>query len=262
MGPLNKALLNLFRADSELRKAQSDLDEATRGLRVQRRRAEIAASALDETSQSLKRVRAQQMELDSDVKSREAHVAHLRDQQQAAQNSRQFQAFLVEIKNAEQKQKEIEDESVQKLTEIDALKQQQEEQTKQAKFEADRAEQLQQQIGAKTQALEARIAELEPQRDAAAEQVSPKALAAFERIADNYDGEAMAAVGHIEGKEERYYCTACNMELVVDVYNRLMTRDEVLTCPGCGRLLAEAYRDGLLADRPRAAPSAADLSSR
>ena len=27
------------------------------------------------------------------------------------------------------------------------------------------------------------------------------------------------------------------MELVVDVYNRLMTRDEVLSCPGCRRLL-------------------------
>ncbi len=27
------------------------------------------------------------------------------------------------------------------------------------------------------------------------------------------------------------------MELVVDVYNRLKLRDEVITCPGCGRML-------------------------
>ncbi len=59
----------------------------------------------------------------------------------------------------------------------------------------------------------------------------------FDKLADNYDGEALAGVGHIEGRTENYYCTACNMELVVDVYNRLMTRDEVLTCPGCGRIL-------------------------
>ena len=62
-------------------------------------------------------------------------------------------------------------------------------------------------------------------------------LAMFDRLADNYEGEALAAVGHIEGKQEGYFCTGCNMELVVDVYNRLMTRDVVLNCPGCGRIL-------------------------
>ncbi len=62
-------------------------------------------------------------------------------------------------------------------------------------------------------------------------------LRTFERLGDTFDGEALAPIGHIDRKEEGYFCTACNMELVVDVYNRLRTRDEVVTCPGCGRLL-------------------------
>ncbi|MEL7238996.1 MAG: C4-type zinc ribbon domain-containing protein, partial [Planctomycetota bacterium] len=237
MGPTNKALLKLFRVDTDLRQAQADLDAATRGVRVQQKRADLAAAARDETDNKLKHAKAQQMELDSDIKSREAHVEHLRDQQKAAQNNKQFQAFLIEINNANAEKQAIEEQSVAKLTEIDELAKQLEEQTTAADFEQRRATELQEQIGGKTADLEARIAELQPKRDAAADEVPAKALATFERIADNYDGEAMAPVGHIDGKQERYYCTACNMELVADVYNRLMTRDEVLLCPGCGRIL-------------------------
>src|SRR5205823_1347736 len=31
--------------------------------------------------------------------------------------------------------------------------------------------------------------------------------------------------------------TACNMDLVLDVYNRLHTRDELVFCPSCRRIL-------------------------
>ena len=237
MGPTNQALLALFRADSALRRAQEDLDSATRGVRVQRKRAEIAEANLAQTLAGLKHVKAQQMELDSDLKQRDDHIEHLRLQQQEAQNHKQYQAFLGAINTQKNERGRVEEEAEARLKDAEQLDAQQVQQREQAAAERQKAEQLQSDIGETTSTLEARIADLQPQRDAAADKVPAAPRGVFERLADNYDGEAMAPIGHIDAKEEGYYCTACNMELIADVYNRLKTRDDVVTCPGCGRLL-------------------------
>src|SRR5688500_14009851 len=229
MGPTNKALLDLFRADTALREAQSSLDAATRGVRVQRKRAELAEKAHAELVNRLKHAKAQQMELDSDLRARDARIEHLREQQQNAQNHKQFQNFLVEITTQKTDRAKVEEQAVAKLAEVEDLQKREAEQRELAIAENQRAEKLRAEIAATTTELELEIQRLEPTRETAAGNVPGAALTMFDKLADNYDGEAMAGVGHIEGRTENYYCTACNMELVVDVYNRLMTRDEVLS---------------------------------
>ena len=161
------------------------------------------------------------MELDSDLKARDARIEHLREQQSATENSKQFQNFQVEINTQKGEKTRLEDSAVAKLADVEELQKLEATQRQAVKEEQTKAEQLQQSIGGKTKELEGHIQELEPRRDTAAEKVPAQSVAMFDRLADNYDGEALAAVGHIEGKTEGYYCTGCNMELVVDVYNRL-----------------------------------------
>ena len=62
-----------------------------------------------------------------------------------------------------------------------------------------------------------------------------KVLGEFNRLADRFDGEAVAALAKPDRRREEYLCTACNMSLVVDVYNRLHSRDELVFCPSCQR---------------------------
>ena len=237
MGPTNQALLRLFHADGELRRAQDDLDKATRGVRVQKKRAELALQALTETHNRVQQLKAKNMEVEGDLKYRHEHIEHLRLQQQEATNNRQYQALLTQI-NAQKAEKDrIEEEGVARTGEIEDLQKQEAEQREAAKQEDEKAKKAEADIEGRTKELQAVIDDLQPKRDAAAAEVSDGLVSSYERLADNYDGEAMAPIGHIEGKEERYYCTACNMELVVDVYNRLKTRDDVVTCPGCGRML-------------------------
>ena len=81
------------------------------------------------------------------------------------------------------------------------------------------------------------IESLRPERDAAAAALPAKAREAFERLGDRFEGEAMAAISKPHAKLEEYACTACNMDLVRDVYNRLHTRDELVFCPSCRRIL-------------------------
>jgi DNA-directed RNA polymerase subunit RPC12/RpoP len=67
--------------------------------------------------------------------------------------------------------------------------------------------------------------------------VTPQARQAFERLAERFEGEAMSALTKPDRRREEYACTACNMDLVTDVYNRLHSRDELVFCPSCHRIL-------------------------
>src|SRR5205807_9470636 len=64
-----------------------------------------------------------------------------------------------------------------------------------------------------------------------------KAREVFDRLADHHDGEAMSALMKPDRRKEEYVCSACMMDLVTDVYNRLHTRDEMVFCPSCRRIL-------------------------
>ena len=92
-------------------------------------------------------------------------------------------------------------------------------------------------IGDTVKRLQGEIDALRPARDAAAKAVPAQTREAFERLADRYEGEAMAALERPDRRREEYACTACNMDLVTDIYNKLHTRDELVFCPNCRRML-------------------------
>jgi hypothetical protein len=59
----------------------------------------------------------------------------------------------------------------------------------------------------------------------------------FDRLAEHHEGEAMSPIMKPDRRKEEYVCSACMMDLVTDVYNRLHTRDEMVFCPSCRRIL-------------------------
>jgi DNA-directed RNA polymerase subunit RPC12/RpoP len=85
--------------------------------------------------------------------------------------------------------------------------------------------------------LQAEVDSLKPAREQAAAAVPLKARDAFERIVDHMDGEALAPISKPDKRREEYICGGCHMDLVVDVYNKLHSRDDVVFCPNCRRIL-------------------------
>lgn len=237
MGPTNIALVKYFRSDQQLRAAQSRLDAASKDVRVQERRSndlaekhKLAQSRLRET-QSL----AGQMELD--LKTRDAHIDKLRNQQQLAKTNKEYQAFLIEINTAKVDRNKVEDETMKVLESVERLQQELKDlgtslETERAKLQA-----MRDKIGDRVAQLQAEIDALRPAREEAAKAVPKKAREMFDRMADRFDGEAMAALSKPDRRREEYVCTACNMDLVTDVYNKLHSRDELIFCPSCRRIL-------------------------
>jgi predicted nucleic acid-binding Zn-ribbon protein len=103
--------------------------------------------------------------------------------------------------------------------------------------ESEKHQTTRQQLGGRLAELQGEIDKLRPAREEAAAAVPAKAREMFERLAERYEGEAMSAISRPKPRREEYVCTACNMDLVVDLYNRLHTRDETVFCPSCRRML-------------------------
>jgi predicted nucleic acid-binding Zn-ribbon protein len=237
MGPTNVALVNLFHADQDLRNAQAKLDEAGKNVRVQERRVHDLEQKLKDAHQRLRQHQAHAGAMDVDLRSRDAHIEKLRTQQQTAKNNKEYQAFLVEINTHKVDRGKVEDEAVRTMGEVE--KGQAEVAALSQQLEGERAKlaTLKSQGGEVLARLQAEVDALRPARDAAAAKVPAKYVDAFTRLADRYDGQAMSKLDRPDRRREEYLCTECNMELAIDVYNKLRTRDEVVFCPSCRRIL-------------------------
>jgi predicted nucleic acid-binding Zn-ribbon protein len=237
MGPTNVALVQLFRADQALREAEERLESASRSVRVQERRINELAEKLKLAQAQLREQQARGGQLDLDIKSREAKIERYRVQQQNAKNHKEYQAFLTEINTEKIDKVKVEDEYLKVMGDAEKTAAEVKDLSAQLEGERKKHEETRSQLSGRLGALQAEIDALKPAREAAAKGVSPKGLAAFERLAERFDGEVMAAIQRPDRRREEYVCTACNMSLVADVYNRLHSRDDLVPCPSCHRLL-------------------------
>lgn len=237
MGPINVALVKLFRADQSLREAQERLDAAARNVRVQDLRVNDLAEKLKLAQSKLKEQQTQAAGLDLDLKTRDAHIEKLRSQQQTAKNNKEYQAFLVEINTAKVDRNKVEDEAMKVLEAVERGQNEAGALQAQLQAEQQKLQTLKQESGDTVAKLQAEVDALRPARDEAAKAVQLRARDAFERLAERYDGEAMSSLSKPDRRREEYICTACNMSLVINVYNKLHSRDELVNCPSCGRIL-------------------------
>jgi predicted nucleic acid-binding Zn-ribbon protein len=237
MGPTNVALVKLFQADQQLRAARERLDAAAKNVRVQERRVNDLAAKLAFSQKSHKELQAKAGNLDLDLKTRDAHIDKLRTQQQTAKNNKEYQAFLIEINTAKVDKTKVEEDTMRVMEQVDKAAAESAALTTQLEGERKRLTELAAQIDDTLKALQSEVDALMPARQAAAAALPPKVLAEFDRLSDRFDGDALSALARPDRRREEYLCTSCNMDLVTDVYNKLHSRDELVFCPSCRRIL-------------------------
>jgi uncharacterized protein len=237
MGPTNIALVTLFKADQALREAQGRLDSASRSVRVMERRIADLTERHALAQQQLREQQARQGQLDLDIKTRDAHIEKLRSQQQSSKNHKEYQTFLTEINTEKIDKAKVEDELLRAMEQVEKMQPQVKDLAAQIETEQKKCDQTRQQLGAQLAELKGGVDREQKARDEAAVAVPSQLLDTFDRLAERFDGEAMGAIVKPNRRREEYVCGACNMSLVVDVYNRLHSRDELVFCPSCRRLL-------------------------
>jgi predicted nucleic acid-binding Zn-ribbon protein len=237
MGPSNVALVKLYQADQKLRQAQGRLDAVSKNVRIQERKLNDLTERLRLAQSKLKEQQAQSAGHDLDLKTREAKIDRLRTQQQNAHNNKEYQAFLIEINTEKVDKAKAEELLLKSMEAVEKLQAETVELSKNVEDETVKLKNMQAEIGERVKKLQAEVDILKPLRDAAYADASPKWRDEFERLAEKFEGEAMSALAKPDRRREEYACTACNMDLVTDIYNKLHSRDEIVFCPSCRRML-------------------------
>jgi predicted nucleic acid-binding Zn-ribbon protein len=237
MGPTNIALVKLFQADQALREAQANLDNASRSVRLMERRIVDLKEKSALAASNLRQQQAQAGQLDLDIKTRTAHIERLRAQQQAAKNHKEYQTFLTEINTEKIDRTKVEDELLKVMETVERLQIEVKALTEQLAGEQQKHDEARAALSGTLDALQAEVDRLVPIRQESAAALSAQARDQFERLAERFEGEAMSAIGKPHRRREEYVCSACNMDVVADVYNKLHSRDDLVPCPNCRRLL-------------------------
>jgi predicted nucleic acid-binding Zn-ribbon protein len=237
MGPTNVALVKLFRADQALRDAQERLDAATKNVRVQERRVNDLAEKLKLSHARHKELQVKSGTLDLDLRTRDAHIEKLRTQQQTTHNAKEYQTFLIEINTQKIEKAKVEELAMSMMEQVETAAKETAELTTSIENERTKLEQLKGQIGDEITRLQTEIQSLKGPREQIATTLPPKARTAFDRLAEHHDGEALSALLKPDRRREEYVCSVCMMDLVTDVYNKLHTRDDMVFCPSCRRIL-------------------------
>ena len=237
MGPTNVALVKLFRADQALRDAQGRLDAATKSVRVQDRRCTDLAEKLHVTQAKHRELQVRGNNLDLDMRSRDAQIERLRTSQQASKNNKEYQSLLVEINTRKVDRAKVEEEAIKVMEQVDTIATEIAGMTTALDGERAKLVELKGQMGDTVAQLQAEIDSLQGPRDELASGLPAKARTSFDKLAEHHEGEALAALIKPDRRKEEYACSGCMMDLVTDVYNKLHTRDDLVFCPSCRRIL-------------------------
>ncbi len=210
----------------------------------QRRRARAQEKKLGEHSrqvadlhEQLRRAQADAAQADLDLKTRDAQLDRLRTQLNVTKTNKEYSTLLREINTFKVDSNRLEEDALQKLARVDALRARTAEVQELAAQEQRRLEDLQGQAQAREQELDVQVRQVAGLRDAAAAELPGDLVAQFNRLADAHEGEAMAPIVKAHPKRSEYICGGCNMSVTLEQVNTLQSRGEIQTCYCCGRLL-------------------------
>jgi len=238
MGQLLEGLLKLQSIERELAQVKRRLKSRQNAVSIQQRRIDQLQEeweAVDGKSLA-RRKDADRRELD--LRQSEERVAKLRTALNSAKTNKEYAAILTQINTLKADNAKLEDSTLRVLQEVDSYRAEADKLQKEIDRETRRLEETRQTNAAEIERLNGMMERLTADRGEAAKDIDRAALRAFDRVAEKYDGEAMAVI-QIEGKKPPYdyVCGGCHMSLNAEHANALRVRDEIRTCDNCGRIL-------------------------
>jgi len=237
MGVILEELRRLQTLEMQLAAIRRNRDSKVHQVEIRRRQLRL----LDENlQQNHHKARDCQMRLDAltlEVTVREDSVGKHRQALNKAKTNKEYAAILAAMNTEKADTSKVENSVLQLMEELQRIK------AEGATIEAERAKLLEHAAAAEEslRAFDAQSQKecegLQTGRDAFAGKITAAAIDMFNRVAQRHEGEAMAPITKIRPKRDEWTCGGCNMKVALDVVNALQTRDEILLCNVCGRIL-------------------------
>lgn len=236
MGPVLNGLIKLQSIENRLRAIKSKLSRSRRSVVFQENQVRTLQNQFEAKKEEIKLTRVQCDRLELELKTRDVEVAKLRTALNTAKTNKDYSAILSQMNTYKADNSKIETQVLDLYKNIETDEQQCSDIQTKIVAEKDKLEQLRKDSESKSQQYETEIATVESEWQKASGEIPKPVLEIFNRVADTYDGEAIANAEQQQGSEA-YTCGGCFMTLRLDIINQLLTKDEVIRCPSCTRIV-------------------------
>jgi hypothetical protein len=237
MGPVLNGLTRLQSVENRLRAAKNKLARCRRNVIIQENQVRTLTSSLEAKKEEIQLTKVQSDRLELELKSRDESIARLRASLNLAKTNKEYAAVLTQLNTTKADNSKIESQVLDLMKDIEADETESKkigEQIEEQKKVLEQTRTDSEQASVKHQA---EIDDIQKEWDKVAKDVPPEALKIFNRVAETYDGEALTVVEEQEGRDVAYSCGGCFMSITPETVNLLMTKDDIIRCPNCTRIL-------------------------
>lgn len=196
-----------------------------------------AQAQLEAEKAELRRAQAEIDEVDLDLKSRTAVINKHREQLNSVRTNKEYSAILSQLNNEKAEASRVEARGLELMGKLELRKKALAEKADQERALLARLDELKGEVAHVQRTFADKLAQLEGLRARAAARLPAEAVAHFQRLSERYEGEVLAAITATNPRRHEYLCGGCNMSLSAETANAAMTRDDVITCRNCGRIL-------------------------
>jgi predicted nucleic acid-binding Zn-ribbon protein len=237
MGPVLHGLIKLQSVENRLRAVKSKLARCRRTVIFQENQLRTLQNGLEAKKEEIKLTRVQVDRLELELKDRDERIAKLRAALNMAKTNKEYAAILTELNTSKADNAKVENQVLDLMKNIDTDEANCAEIQKQIDEQKAKLDQLRRDTEVQAAKYEAEIEGIQAEWDQMAEAIPPEALGIFKRVAETYDGEALAAAGKENERVEIFSCGGCFMRLPAETVNQLMTKDDIIRCSNCTRIL-------------------------
>lgn len=237
MGPVLDGLIKLQSVENRLRAVKAKLARCRRNVIIQENQVRSLQNALEAKKEEIQLTKVQSDRLELELKSKDEAIARLRACLNTAKTNKEYAAVLTQLNTTKADNSKIETQILELLKDIEADEAQCEEIAKQIEQQKVQLEQTRKEAEVLAAKYQTEIEQIQLEWDRIAQTIPDEPLQIFKRVAETYDGQALAVIDRQEGKMEAYNCGGCFMDLPTETVNLLQARDDIIRCPNCTRIL-------------------------
>jgi predicted nucleic acid-binding Zn-ribbon protein len=237
MGPVLNGLMKLQSVENRLRAVKAKLARCRRNVIIQENQIRSLQNTLEAKKEEIQLTKVQSDRLELELKTRDEDIARLRASLNTAKTNKEYAALLTQLNTTKADNSKNETQILELMKDIEADEAECEKIQSQIDSQIQTLEQIRKETELSAAKYQAEIEEIEVEWNQVAQTVPTQPLEVFKRVAETYDGEALAAIDRQDGKTEAYTCGGCFMGIIAESVNLLLTKDDIIRCPNCTRIL-------------------------
>lgn len=244
MGPVLTGLTKLQSVENRLRVAKAKLTRCRRNVVIQENQVRNLQNAVEAKKEEIQLTQIQYDRLELELKSRDEDIAKLRASLNTAKTNKEYAAVLTQLNTTKADNSKNETQILDLLKDIEADETECKEIQDQIEEQKLQLEETRVESATLASKYEAEIQEIQAEWDKAAKGIPAEPLEVFKRVAETYDGQAVAEITRPTDKKGAYSCGGCFMGITAESVNLLMSKDAIIRCPNCARILVIPDSEG------------------